>query len=86
MKGRGLFTFRKYDLSKKVNLEVAFCSVSIRDILRQIRILGCVHWLSDLDLDLDSDPSLSVNFFPKLYLLIKYCRYGLHQSSKVTSR
>jgi hypothetical protein len=33
----------------------------IRDILRRIRILGCVLWITDPNLDSDTDPNLDTD-------------------------
>ncbi len=51
--GGELFTFSKYDLSKKVNLELLPAVFRSGDNLRRIHILGSVHWLTDLYLDPD---------------------------------
>ncbi len=54
----------------------------IPDILRRIRILGSVHWVTDPQSDLETapDPDLFVSSFRennknKFCLLITYCRY-----------
>ncbi len=60
----------------------------IREILRRIRILGSLHWITDLDPDLD--PALFVSGFQDatkknfnvFCLLLSVGTLHLHQSSK----